>query len=81
MMKYRFLLDFSKTYYMDKYLIVHMEDAMRHCPDHSEEWTFIPSAAGTLPRESTQLSASFRETEGMHQLKRTASSKFKSRNQ
>lgn len=49
-MKYRFLLDFSKTYYMDKYLIIHAEDAMRHCPDHREEWTFIPSAAGSTAK-------------------------------
>lgn len=74
MMKYnRFLLNISRTHYMSNYLIVYMMEDVTHFPDSPQEWkSFVSQLLEMLPSESSQLSASFRETEDVHQLKRAA---------
>lgn len=43
---YRWLLYFSRTHYMGRYLLIRVDDTVRYYPDSLQEWrTFITSAA------------------------------------
>lgn len=61
---YRWLLYFSRTHYMGRYLLIRADDTGRYCPiPFKNEGLSSPQLPERLPLEIPQLLASFRETE------------------